>query len=66
MGVITQGSGGILGLDAGPGGVGRRRADRGGAVCRAQHPPLRFLEHCGFDIVQSKYLFHRWLDEELP
>jgi hypothetical protein len=35
--------------------------------CAARNiPPLRFLEHCGFSICRSRYLYHRWLDEEAP
>ena len=26
---------------------------------------LRFLEHCGFTMVRTKYLFHCWLDENV-
>ncbi len=41
----------------------------GGAVeagpCAARNiAPLRFLEHCGFSISRSQYLYHRWLDED--
>jgi hypothetical protein len=33
--------------------------------CAARNiPPLRFLEHCGFSICRSRYLYHRWLDED--
>jgi hypothetical protein len=64
MGVITQGSGASWALMAGL----VEWAD-GGAIeagpCAARNiAPLRFLEHCGFDIVRSHYHFHRWLDEE--
>ncbi len=64
MGVITQGSGaswvlmaelvewaGGGPIEAGP--------------CAARNiAPLRFLEHCGFSISRSQYLYHRWLDED--
>jgi dTDP-4-amino-4,6-dideoxy-D-galactose acyltransferase len=65
MGVITQGSGASWALmdglvawaDGGPIEAG---------PCAARNlAPLRFLEHCGFDIVQTQYLFHRWLDEDI-
>ena len=26
--------------------------------------PLRYLERCGFRVCRTRYLFHRWLDEE--
>jgi hypothetical protein len=64
MGVLTQGSGASWALmdglvewaDGGPIEAG---------PCAARNiAPLRFLEHCGFAIVRSQYLFHRWLDEE--
>ena len=33
--------------------------------CAARNlAPLRMLEHCGFSIVRTRYLFHRWLDED--
>jgi len=63
MGVITQGSGASWALmqglvewaDGGPIEAG---------PCAARNiAPLRFLEHCGFGIVRSRYHFHRWLDE---
>lgn len=32
--------------------------------CAARNiAPCRFLEHCGFSMVDSRYHFHRWLDE---
>lgn len=64
MGVITQGSGASWALmdglvewaDGGPIEAG---------PCAARNiAPLRFLEHCGFGIVRTQYLFHRWLDED--
>ena len=34
--------------------------------CAARNiAPLRFLEHCGFSISRVRYIFHRWLDEEV-
>jgi GNAT superfamily N-acetyltransferase len=33
--------------------------------CAARNiAPLRFLEHCGFAMSRSRYLYHRWLDED--
>jgi dTDP-4-amino-4,6-dideoxy-D-galactose acyltransferase len=33
--------------------------------CAARNlAPLRYLERCGFRIGRTRYLFHRWLDEE--
>jgi dTDP-4-amino-4,6-dideoxy-D-galactose acyltransferase len=64
MGVITQGSGASWALMAG----GIEWADGGpieGGPCAARNiAPLRFVEACGFSIVRSQYLFHRWLDED--
>jgi hypothetical protein len=64
MGVLEQGSGASWALmdglvewaDGGPIEAG---------PCAARNiAPLRFLEHCGFRIVRTQYLFHRWLDED--
>lgn len=64
MGVITQGSGASWALMA-----GLVEWAGGGPIeagpCAARNiAPLRFLEHCGFSIVRTQYLFHRWLDED--
>jgi dTDP-4-amino-4,6-dideoxy-D-galactose acyltransferase len=33
--------------------------------CAARNiAPLRYLERCGFRVCRTRYLFHRWLDEE--
>jgi hypothetical protein len=33
--------------------------------CAARNiAPLRYLERCGFRVGRTRYLFHRWLDEE--
>lgn len=64
MGVSGQGSGASWALmnelvawaDGGPIEAG---------PCAARNvAPLRFLEHCGFSVTRSQYLFHRWLDED--
>jgi hypothetical protein len=35
--------------------------------CAARNvAPLRYLERCGFRVCRSRYLFHRWLDDEAP
>jgi dTDP-4-amino-4,6-dideoxy-D-galactose acyltransferase len=65
MGVITQGSGASWALMA-----GLVEWANGGPIeagpCAARNvAPLRFLEHCGFSIVRTRYIFHRWLDESL-
>jgi dTDP-4-amino-4,6-dideoxy-D-galactose acyltransferase len=64
MGVLQQGSGSSWVLMA-------ELVDwaGGGPIeagpCAARNvAPLRFLEHCGFSISKSQYLFHRWLDEQ--
>ena len=63
MGVLGQGSGASWALMAGL----VEWADGGpieAGPCAARNiAPLRFLEHCGFSIVESQYRFHRWLDE---
>jgi hypothetical protein len=63
MGVLTQGSGAAWALMAGL----LEWAD-GGAVeagpCAARNiAPIRYLEHCGFAVVQTWYHFHRWYDD---
>lgn len=35
----------------------------GGPIAVRNIAPLRFTEHCGFDVAEVRYLYHRWLDE---
>jgi dTDP-4-amino-4,6-dideoxy-D-galactose acyltransferase len=64
MGVTRQGSGAAWVLMqaflewAGDGPV------EGGPCAARNIAPLRFVEHCGFSITRSRYLYHRWLDED--
>lgn len=63
MSVIEKGSGAAWSLMAEAiewaGGDGAYDA----GPCAARNlAPLRFLEHCGFFIHESRYTFHRWLD----
>jgi hypothetical protein len=63
MGVLTQGSGAAWALMA-----GLIEWAHGGAVeagpCAARNiAPMRYLEHCGFAIVHTRYLLHRWYDD---
>lgn len=64
MGVIKQGSGAswaMMNLLVEWAGGGEIEA----GPCAARNiAPCRFLEHCGFAIVDVQYQFHRWLDEE--
>lgn len=64
MGVTKQGSGASWALMAelvnwaGDGPI------EAGPCAARNIAPLRFLEHCGFAMSQSRYLYHRWLDED--
>ena len=64
MGVTSQGSGAAWALMAGL----VEWADGGpieAGPCAARNiAPLRYLEHCGFDIRETRYIFHRWLDDD--
>ncbi len=64
MGVLTQGSGAAWALMAGLVEWADGRPVEAGPCAARNIAPLRFLEHCGFGIVRSQYLFHRWLDED--
>jgi hypothetical protein len=64
MGVTQQGSGSswvlMQGLVEWAGGD----AIEAGPCAARNLAPLRFLEHCGFSIVRTRYHFHRWYDED--
>lgn len=65
MGVVEQGSGAAWALMAAgiewAGGTGEVE----GGPCAARNlAPLRFVEHCGFSVCRTRYLYHRWLDED--
>lgn len=64
MGVTVRGSGASWALMS----AHIKRVDDGpieGGPCAARNiAPLRFVEHCGFSVARSRYLYHRWLDED--
>ena len=39
---------------------------RGGPIAARNHVSLRFSEQMGYRVAQTRYLFHRWLDEVAP
>lgn len=63
MGVVKPGTGAswaLLGALLDWAGGGETQA----GPCAARNiAPLRFLEHCGYQMTRSRYLYHRWLDE---
>ena len=64
IGVTRQGSGAAWALvsemirwaDGGP--------IAGGPIAARNIASVRFSEHCGFTMVRTQYVFHRWLDED--
>jgi dTDP-4-amino-4,6-dideoxy-D-galactose acyltransferase len=38
----------------------------GGPIAARNVNALRYVGHCGYRVKQVRYLYHRWLDEELP
>jgi len=63
LGVVAPGSGASQALMAGFVEWAGRGPIEAGPCAARNIAVLRFLEHGGFSIVRTQYLFHRWLDE---
>ena len=64
IGVITKGSGAARALMSGFIEWADGAPVEAGPCAARNITILKFFEHCGFGVLRTRYLFHRWLDED--